>query len=206
MNGRNALGAIGVLAIVVALFMMLDQTWVRAHLGGVDSQLTLAHAYGTGNGVEIDQEKASHWYRKAAEQGDPRGQLVLAARYDEGEGLPVDATAATQWYKRAAENGNAVAQLALAVRNHEGKGSAKDDVRAAMWLILAHRTATARPDGDDQQSAAGRTQLLEVLKATLTEGQLADARRIAADWRAAHPGALPARVVDVAERAPADAP
>ena len=206
MNRRTALGAFGALAIAWAVFMILDMTWVRAHLGGVNSQLQLAWAYGTGEGVEIDQEKASDWYRKAAEQGDARGQLVLAARFDQGQGLPVDATAATQWYKRSAASGNAVAQLAMAVRTHEGKGAVKDDVRAAMWLILAHRTATVRPDGDDQQSAATRATLLEVLRASLTEEQLADARRLAADWRAVHPGALPAPVGELPEQARVDAP
>ena len=197
MNARTALRAVGVLAIVVAVFMMLDMTWVRAYLGGADSQLRLAYAYGTGGGVEIDQKKATDWYRKAAEQGDPRGQMALAARLDDGQGVAVDVAAATKWYEKAATTGDAAAQLAMAIRFHQGKGAPQDDVRSAMWLILSDRYAARRSDG---------VELLGALKASLTEEQLAEARRIAADWRAAHPGALRPPEEDLSAQAPVEAP
>ena len=181
MSSRNVLRAVGGILIAVAAFMMLNSVWLRAHLGGADSQLKLAYAYGTGKGVEIDQEKAIEWYRRAAEQGDARGQMVLATRYDEGEGLPANAATATMWYERAANTGNGVAQFEMAKRVYAGKGTPQNNVRAAMWLILADRFAAAHPEG---------VELLEVLRAALTEEKLAEARSLASDWRAANPGAV----------------
>ena len=182
MNTRKLLVAVGVILIAVAAFMMLDQVWLRAHLGGADSQLQLAYAYGTGKGVDIDPVQATLWYRRAAEQGDVRAQLALAARYDAGEGVQEDSEQATQWYERAANQGSPAAQLALASRFREGLGAPKDDVRSAMWLILSDRYAASQTSGQN---------LLAELKASLDPDQLAEARQIAADWRAAHPQAKP---------------
>jgi len=197
MNARTALRAAGVLVIVLALFMMLDLTWIRAHLGGADSQLRLAYAYGTGNGVEIDQEKAAHWYRRAAEQGDPRGQIALATRLDDGNGVTVDPSAATSWYEKAAATGSPVAQLEMALRFHTGRGAPRDDIRSAMWLILADQYVGSRPDG---------VELFETLKASLGEEELAEARRLAADWRAAHPDAARPVAADPSAQAAAKTP
>ncbi|MCZ6807784.1 MAG: tetratricopeptide repeat protein [Deltaproteobacteria bacterium] len=185
MNTRIMLRGVGALLIVGAAVAMLNSVWLRAQLGGADSQLKLAYAYGTGNGVEIDQEKAAEWYRRAAEQGDPRGQIALAARYDVGRGVPVDVAAATQWYERSASSGNAIAQFAMAKRFREGKGAPQDNVRSAMWLILSDRYAASLREG---------AVLLEALRAALSEEQLAEARRIANDWRIAHPGAVISRM------------
>jgi TPR repeat protein len=179
MNKRIALGAVGAALIALALYRWgFPTTFVRAHLGGVDSQLVLAYSYGTGEGAERDEEKAAYWYRRAAEQGDPRGQLALAARYDEGLGVPKDAEEATRWFRAAAEQGEPEAQLALAFRHEEGRGVSQDRVQAAMWMILADRYVTTRSDA---------MELLQRLKAELSETDLAEARRLAADWRAAHP-------------------
>ncbi len=39
----------------------LDRIRLRAQLGGADSQLALAYRYGTGNGVEKNEEVAFRW-------------------------------------------------------------------------------------------------------------------------------------------------
>jgi len=123
--------------------------------------------------------------------------MVLATRYDEGEGLPANAATATMWYERAAKTGNGTAQFQMAKRVHAGNGIPQSNVKAAMWLILADRFAVAHSEGAD---------LLESLRAALTEEQLAEARRMAADWRAANPGAVRPAESDAAAQAPAQAP
>ena len=179
MNKRIALAAIGAVLVGLALYRWgFPSTLVRAHLGGVDSQLVLAYSYGTGEGPERDEQKAAYWYGKAAEQGDARAQLALAARYDEGLGVPKDPEAATRWLRAAADQGDPEAQLALALRHAEGRGVAQDRVQAAMWMILADRYVTTRSDA---------MALLHRLKEELSETDLAEARRLAADWRLAHP-------------------
>ena len=91
------------------------------------------------------------------------------------------------WYERAANTGNGIAQFEMAKRVYAGKGTPQNNVRAAMWLILADRFAAAHPEGAD---------LLETLRAALTEEQLEEARSMAADWRAANPGAVRRRVAN----------
>ncbi|MCH2173339.1 sel1 repeat family protein [Myxococcota bacterium] len=178
MNWTRILRVVGLVAILVAVVLLLDLTWVRAHLGGADSQLKLAYANAMGQGIDKDEESATHWYRRAAEQGDPRGQLALAIRYEQGVGVDADAEAASDWYRRAVASGSAEAALALSQRHYQGKGVPQDNVRSAMWLIIADRYAAARADG---------LELLEVLKEELSGTELAEARRIAQDWRAANP-------------------
>ncbi len=195
MGKRVALAALGVVLLVAAVYRW-DYPFVLvwAHLGGADSQLRLAYAYGTGQGVAQDDEKASYWYRRAAEGGEPRAQLALGGRYDQGLGVPKDVEAATRWFRAAADQGNPEAQLAMAFRHEEGLGVERDRVQAAMWMILADRYVTTRSDA---------MTLLVQLKQELSETDLAEARRLAADWHLAHPTLVPAAA---AAESPAPAP
>lgn len=177
MNRRIVLAIVGVLLVATGIATM-DKTWLKAYLGGADSQLVLGHSYATGNGVEKNEETAATWYLKAAEQGDVRGQLAVASRYDTGLGLPLDHPQATEWYQRAAKNGASEAQLALAFRHATGEGAAKDNVQAAMWLILAGDFVVGRPEAFE---------LRDSLQSQLSETELSEARRIASEWRAENP-------------------
>lgn len=71
-------------------------------------------------GVPQSDEFALHWYRAAAELGDPEGQFMLAVcyaqgigiaqytlgeMYELGEGVPQDDNLAAMWYNRAAAQG-----------------------------------------------------------------------------------------------------
>ncbi len=174
---RMGLAAAGV-ALVLAAYFTSDWVWLKARLGGNDSQLVLAYAYATGEGgVEKDDAEAFRWYLRAAEGGDPRGQQEVARRYDEGLGVERNSDEATRWYQAAAEQSHPAAQLALARRHREGRGVPQDNVRAAMWLILSHDYALSQPEGSE---------LRDALRAELDEGQLAQARALAAEWRTAH--------------------
>jgi uncharacterized protein len=43
------------------------------------------------------------WYRKAADQGDPRGQHNLGTMYRDGQGVAQDYTEAVNWFRKAAD-------------------------------------------------------------------------------------------------------
>lgn len=174
---RMGLGAAGV-ALLVAAYLSSDWTWLKAQLGGNDSQLVLAHSYANGlNGVEQDPQKAFRWMLRAAQGGDHRGQQEVARRYDEGDGVEPSSDEATRWYQAAAEQSNPIAQLALAKRHREGRGVPQDNVHAAMWLILSDQYALSQPDG---------IALRDTLRAELDEHQLGRARGLVAEWRRAH--------------------
>ena len=82
-------------------------------------------------------EEAVIWYRKAAEQGDPRAQNNLGICYERGNGVAADLKAAVRWYRQSAEQGNAIAQGNLGLCYELGKGMTKDWAAAVIWYEKA---------------------------------------------------------------------
>ena len=86
-------------------------------------------------------ERASpaHWWRRAAELGDPWGASHLARAYEEGIEVPQDAAQALHWYQRAADGGDefadAMRKVGLAFLH--GRGVSQDQDQALMWLQKA---------------------------------------------------------------------
>ena len=58
-------------------------------------------------------EKAVHWWRLAADQGERVGQYSLAGAYLQGNGVPRSDKKAARWFRKAAEQGYAEAQHRL---------------------------------------------------------------------------------------------
>ena len=48
---------------------------------------SLASAYDDGIGIPKDDKAASHWYEKAALEGDTESQFIIATRYEAGTGF-----------------------------------------------------------------------------------------------------------------------
>ena len=82
--------------------------------------------YYYGKGVPKDNQKATMWFRKAAEQGHADAQFVLGLMYAKGEGLEKNDWKATEWFRKAAEQGHADSQFNLGVRYGFGRGVRKD--------------------------------------------------------------------------------
>jgi TPR repeat protein len=132
--------------------------------------------YDSGEGVPQDYAEARKWYRLAAEQGDASAQSNLGWMYDSGDGVPQDYAEARKWFRLAAEQGNARAQFNLGVMYGSGKGVPQDYVEAHKWLNVA----ASRLTGDDRERAATlRDQIAE----KMTPAQVAEAQRVARDWR-----------------------
>ncbi len=107
-----------------------------------------------------------------AEQGDARAQYNLAFMYYGGYSVPQDYAEAVKWYRKAADQGDAGAQFNLALKYEDGRGVTQDYVQAHMWYNLAEaqgRTAAARNRG-------------RVAK-LMTPAQIAEAQRLAREWR-----------------------
>ena len=80
---------------------------VSASLGDSFSQAELGLRYELGGcGLLQDSKQAVHWYRLAAQQGDPRGQYLLANCYARGFGIVKDHHQALSFYKKAASQGH----------------------------------------------------------------------------------------------------
>lgn len=80
---------------------------------------------------EAESNCSSHWYEKAAAQGNAISMCNLGDLYLAGRGgVDVDATKAREWYERAIAGGNIACESALARMYQNGTGVARDAVRA----------------------------------------------------------------------------
>lgn len=75
----------------------------------------LGSAYFWGDGVEVNREKAFHYYMISAKKGNPETQYKIGNCYETGEGTAIDMEKAMIWYKKSASQGypNAIKALAL---------------------------------------------------------------------------------------------
>ena len=121
------------------------------------------------------------WTRQAAEQGEPGAQYLLGRMYNSGRGVPRDHTAAVEWYRQAAEQGQADAQFFLGAAHLRGHGVPQDYVLAHLWFNLA---ASRLPPGKmHEQAVQGR----DTVAAKMTHGQIAEAQRLAREWKPKSP-------------------
>ena len=144
-----------------------------AEQGEAVAQATLGSMYEDGlGGLEQDEAEAVKWYRRAAEQGNADAQIRLGVMYEDGRGgLAQDYAEAAKWYRKAAEQGNVDAQATLGFRYEHGKGVPQDYVLAHMWLSLAAAKGYQCADKCD------------ALAAKMTPAQIAEAQRLAREWK-----------------------
>ncbi|HYW75123.1 MAG TPA: hypothetical protein VFA48_00650 [Gammaproteobacteria bacterium] len=175
------------------------------------AQVNLGSLYESGSGVDRDYTKAAHWYRKAAELGDTTAQVKLGMLYTSGHGVAQNYRAAAGWFKKAARNGDMKAMVRLAELYANGQGVKKNPAHAA--TLLAQAAERGNPEGQvalGSLLAQGRViapnkeqaavlfmlaksdgnvrakQSLAELQATLSQKQLALAKRHAEMWRTVH--------------------
>jgi len=77
-----------------------------------------------------NKEKATKWYKMAAEKGHVSAQLNLGVIYNQGIGVKQDYKEAAKWYEKAASQGSSKAQLNLGILYDLGRGVEKDVVKA----------------------------------------------------------------------------
>lgn len=147
--------------------------------GDVLAQAHLGRLYRLGSGVPRDAAAAAKWSIKAATQGNALAQANLGHMALAGFGLPADPAAAAGWFKKAADQGDAEAMLALAMLAEAGKGVPKDVVQAYKWYTLA-----SVDDGEYEDELFARAkQGRDALAARMTAAQIAQADKLAADWK-----------------------
>ena len=124
-----------------------------------------------------DYTTALQEFKPLAEQGNSNAQFMLGRMYRHGYGVPQDYTEALKWFRKAAEQGNPDAQLKLGVMYALGLGVPQNYVRAHMWSNLA---ASRLSPGKDRDLAAENR---EALAAKMTPAQIAEAQRLAREWK-----------------------
>ena len=122
-----------------------------------------------------DEAMAVTWYRKGAEQGNDDAQNNLGTMHHDGRGgLLQDHEAAAKWYALAARQGNAWAQRNLYRMHRDDQLPQADLVQALAWINLAASQAEPHPDAAQER---------QKLSAKLTPAQVAEAQRLAREWK-----------------------
>ena len=151
--------------------------------------INLGVMYAEGLGTQKDAVEALRWLGAAALTGEPNAQMHLGLMFAEGiGGRPPNYEAAAAWYRAAAEQGDPDAQVLLAFAYSIGEGVPEDYVSADMWANLA---AAKLPPGKARDAAL---QLRDQLADKMTPVQIADAQKLAREWKpkaAAPPPAKP---------------
>ncbi len=137
-----------------------------------------------------DYETAFRKLKPLAEQGNAAAQYNLGVMYGKGEGVPQDDTKSAKWFRMAADQGNATAQYMLGLKYGSiGRGLPTDFVQAYMWLTLAGAqeftvwldlAVAAFPPGDKRNAAV---RLRKILADSMSPAQIAEAQRLAREWK-----------------------
>ena len=122
-----------------------------------------------------DYATALREFRPLADQGNTFAQFLLGNMYYNGQDVTQDYAEAVKWYRKAAGQGYASAQYNLGVMYYNGQGVTQDYVQAHMWYNLAvskgHENATKNRDNVAEK---------------MTPAQIAEAQRLAREWRPRH--------------------
>jgi hypothetical protein len=143
-----------------------------ADTGDAAAQFGLGIIYFNGEGVPQDDVAAATWWRKAADQGYDNAQLNLGIMYFFGRGVPQDHSAAVRWLRKAADQGRGDAQSLLGAMYASGHGVPQDYVSAHMWFNLS--AAAGEKDAARERN---------VVAAKMTPAQIAEAQRLAREWK-----------------------
>jgi TPR repeat protein len=172
--------------------------WFRlaADQGLVAAQNNLADVYVLGLGVPENLAEAFKWYHIAADQSSPYAENVIGVAYEHGLFVAQDHAEAFRWYRRAANKiydrpGDTwihSPQYNIGAMYASGRGTAQDYVRALMWFTLAVAFGDTKPPtplGVKLVDTSTYTALeqRDKLVAVMTSAQIAEAERLANEWR-----------------------
>ena len=124
-----------------------------------------------------DYATALRLWRLLADQGNATAQFNLCVLYANGLAVSRDDAEAAGWYQLAADQGVGNAQFNLGYMYQFGEGVSQDHVAAHMWYTIA---ASRLQAGEDREYAVGNRGVLE---RSLNASQVAEAQRLAEDWR-----------------------
>ena len=125
-------------------------------------------------GGKQNYPEAETWYRKAAEQGHAGAQNALGGLMLIGiGGVPQDLGEAEHWFRRAAEKGDGAAQGSLGFMYHAGLGIPQNTTLAYLWYDIAGANGNTFAETWMKARAADH----------MTPAQIADAQRLAREWK-----------------------
>ncbi|KAJ1977236.1 hypothetical protein H4R33_006256 [Dimargaris cristalligena] len=120
--------------------------WIRQAAGEFQlaaAEYCLGLCYMEGQGVVKNDQRAFHWFQKAALQHLDRAQSVLGYCYVEGCGVAKDPAQALHWYRLAADQGESMAIYNLGYCYEYGVGVKRDVHQAYKWYRRAAEQGNA---------------------------------------------------------------
>jgi TPR repeat protein len=144
-----------------------------ANQGDTRAQVLLGNMYRDGNGVQQSDAEAFKWYLMAANRNDPQAQYLCGNGYFQKG----DNAEALKWYWKSAEQGYGPAQFELG--NFYEKGFA-----VPQNFILAYMRYTLAALEEPKTYQAPVKERLEVITPHLAPSQIAEAQKLAREWRA----------------------
>jgi TPR repeat protein len=147
-----------------------------ADAGLSEAQFSLGTALSEGRGTPNhakDMKEAIRWWTTAASAGYAPAQFQMAICRQRGlDGSPPDNSAAFAWFQRAANQGHVASQANVGRAYLKAEGVPKDAAKAYMWSWLAIENGA--PLAKRTTDAAAKE---------LTESQIAEAKRMAAEFK-----------------------
>jgi TPR repeat protein len=144
-----------------------------ADQGDTRAQILLGNMYRDGKGVQQSDVEAFKWYLKAANENDPNAQYLAGnGFFQKGNNAE-----ALKWYWKSAEQGYGPAQYELG--NFYEKGFA-----VPQNYILAYMRYTLAALEEPETYRASVKERLDVITAHLAPSQIAEAQKLAREWRA----------------------
>jgi uncharacterized protein len=160
--------------------------------------------------VPQDEARAAKWVHKAADQGNVEAQIILGSMYEGGHGVPQDYAAAVSWFRKAANKGSAHAQYDLGIMYNKGTVSrrtmrllragferrptretprVKGYLGPCMPMVAACRRTMSQPTCGStwrlQVETKGGTELRDRVANLMTPAQIAEAQKLAREWKPA---------------------
>jgi len=140
-----------------------------------ESQYERGYQYYWGYGGALRSERqAMKWYLLAAEQGHAQAQYEIGTAFYFGRFLVErDYQEAAKWYQMAADQNDRFAQNALCRMYARGEGVPQNDITGYMWASLVL----------DEGYNPDATETRKELEERMTPDQIAEAQRLAREWR-----------------------
>ncbi len=150
--------------------------------GDADAQVLLGLMYDSGLGTPQDYSEAAKWYRKAADLKSVHAYYMLAVMYGMGHGVPQDYAVSVLWLRQGAERADPRSQALLGLMYEFGRGVPLDYVQAYKWYSLAVAGPESQAWFHD-----GFIEMLDRVTAKMTSDQVAQAKKLASEWKPSSP-------------------
>ena len=173
-KGLVVLGALGLAALALYSCGKSNQDTRQAQ-----TEAALPQDYESGRRAYDagDYERAYKIWLPLANQGDNHAQFWIGFLYEVGSGVKQDQAEAVKWLTLSADQGMGDAQGRLCHLLMNGQGAPRDYVQAYKWASLGS-------DLGNPQCQQTRSDLEKLMK----PGEIKEATRLAADWKAKRQG------------------